>query len=74
MSLLFLFLPFFFFFFFFFVVFFWFFFFFCIFRAVLAAYGGSQARGGIRVVAMALHHSHSYADPSHFYDLHHSSR
>ena len=28
-------------------------------RATLAAYGGSQSRGLIRVVAAGLHHSHS---------------
>ena len=32
------------------------FFFFCLFRAILAAYGGSQARGQIRAVAARLHH------------------
>ena len=36
-----------------------FFFFFLLFRAPLVAYGGSQARGLIRVVATGLHHSHS---------------
>ena len=29
------------------------------FRAILAAYGGSQARGQIRAVSAGLHHSHS---------------
>ena len=33
--------------------------FFCHFRAVLAAYGGSQARGQVRAVAAGLHHSNS---------------
>ena len=40
------------------------FFFFCIFaisRANPVAYGGSQARGLIRVVAASLHHIHSNA-------------
>ena len=32
---------------------------FCLFRAVLAAYGGFQARGQIGAVAAGLHHSHS---------------
>ena len=36
-----------------------FFFFFLLFRAVPAAYGGSQARGLIGVTAAGLHHSHS---------------
>ena len=31
---------------------------FCLFRAALAAYGGSQARGGVRAVAAGLCHSH----------------
>ena len=31
---------------------------FCLFRAAPAAYGDSQARGQIRVVAAGLHHSH----------------
>ena len=34
---------------------------FCLFRAVLMAQGGSQARGQIRSVASSLHHSHSNA-------------
>ena len=34
---------------------------FCLFRAAGAAYGGSQARGLIRVIAAGLHHSHSNA-------------
>ena len=34
---------------------------FCLFRAVPEAYGGSQARGLIRAVAVGLHHSHSKA-------------
>ena len=41
--------------------FFSFFFFFCLFRAALAAYGGSQARGQIRAVAAGHSHSHSNA-------------
>ena len=35
--------------------------FFCLFRAASTAYGGSQARGGIRAIATGLHHSHSNA-------------
>ena len=35
------------------------FFFFCLFKAIPAAYGGSQARGLIRAAAAGLHHSHS---------------
>ena len=34
---------------------------FCLFRAALAAYGGSQARGRITATAASLHHSHSNA-------------
>ena len=34
---------------------------FCLFRAIPAAYGGSQARGRIGAVASGLHHSHSNA-------------
>ena len=34
-------------------------FFLCLFRAILMAYGSSQARGQIRAVATSLHHSHS---------------
>ena len=38
------------------------FFIFCLFlRAAPTAYGGSQARGGMRAVAAVLHHSHSNA-------------
>ena len=36
-----------------------FFFFFCLFRAAPVAYGGSQARGRISVVATGLYHSHT---------------
>ena len=36
-----------------------FFFFFCLFKATLASYGSSQARGQIRAVATGLHHSYS---------------
>ena len=43
----------------FFIYFFCLFFFFAISRATPAAYGGSQARGGIRAVASGLHQSHS---------------
>ena len=35
--------------------------FFCLFRAVPAAYGGSQARGRLGAVAAHLRHSHSSA-------------
>ena len=42
---------------------------FCLFRAVLMAYGGSQARDWIRAVAAGLHHRHSNAGTK----LHHSS-
>ena len=38
---------------------FFFFFFFPLFKAVPAAYGSSQARGGIRALAASLYHSHS---------------
>ena len=38
-----------------------FFFFFLLFRATLAAYGGSQARGPIRTIAAGLCHIHSNA-------------
>ena len=31
----------------------------CLFRAILMAHGGSQARGQIGAVAAGLHHSHS---------------
>ena len=34
---------------------------FLLFRATCVAYGGSQARGLIRAVAVGLHHSHSNA-------------
>ena len=40
---------------------FFFFFFFCLFRAALAAYGGSQARGLIGAGAAGLRQSHSNA-------------
>ena len=36
-------------------------FFFWLFRAVLAAYGSSQARGQIRAAAADLQHSHSHS-------------
>ena len=41
--------------------FFFFFFFFGLFRALIAAFGGSQARGRIRAIAASLPHSHSNA-------------
>ena len=44
-----------------FYLFFIFYLFFCLFRAELAAYGGSQARGPIGAVATGLCHSHSNA-------------
>ena len=47
--------------------------FFGLFRAAPAAYGGSQARVQIGVLAAGLRHSHSNVDPSHVGDLHHSS-
>ena len=42
--------------------------------AAPAAYGSSQSRGLIGVVATGLHHSHSNWDLSRICDLHHSSR
>ena len=36
---------------------------FLLFRAILAAYGDSQARGRIRATAASLHHSHSNVRP-----------
>ena len=44
--------------------FFFFFSFFGLFRAAPAAYGSSQARGGIGAVAAGLHQSHSNEDLS----------
>ena len=38
-------------------------FFFLLFRAILAAHGGSQAKGRIRATATSLGHSHSNARP-----------
>ena len=50
-------------------------FFFFLFRATPAAYGGSQARGGIRAVATSLHHRHSNSGSEpHLQNLHHSSQ
>ena len=43
------------------LVLFMFYFYFLLFRATLAVYGGSQARGQIGDVATGLHHSHSNA-------------
>ena len=40
----------------------WFYFLFCLFRAALAAYGGSQAKRLIGAVAAGLCHSHSNAE------------
>ena len=51
-----------------------FFFFFCLFRAVPAANGSSQASGWIRAAATSLHHSHSNAKSELLCNLHHSSR
>ena len=45
-----------------------------LFGAALAAYGGSQARGQIRALAAGLYHSIAMQDPSHVYNLHHSSQ
>ena len=42
-------------------------------RAAPMAHGGSQARGRIRAVAAGLHHGLRTSDPSHIWDLHHSS-
>ena len=44
------------------------------FRAVLEAYGHSQARGRIGAIAPHLCHSHSNISLSHVCDLHHSSQ
>ena len=38
------------------------------------AYGGSQTRGLIRAVAASLHTATAMWDPSHVYNLYHSSR
>ena len=46
-------------------------FFSCLFRATLAAYGGSQARGQIRAAAAT---ATATWDPSHICDLHYSSQ
>ena len=48
----------------------------CLFRATPAADGSSQARGQIGAIADSLCHSHSKKgqDPSHVYNLDHSSR
>ena len=43
-------------------------------RTALVAYGGSQARSLIGVVAAGLHPSHSHADPSCICNLHHNSQ
>ena len=43
------------------------------FRAALAAYGGSWARGLIGAVGAGLHHSSATQEPSRVFDLHHSS-
>ena len=46
-----------------------FFFFFCFFRAALAAYGSSQARGGIGARAASLHHRHSKVESEPYFQL-----
>ena len=56
------------------IVYFVFLFIFLFFRAALAGYGGSQARGRIGSVAASPHHSHSNARLSCLCDLHLSSR
>ena len=43
---------------------------FCLFRAEPMAYGGSQARGPIRTIATR---ATAMQDPSHAFNLHHSS-
>ena len=53
---------------------FFFFFFFFFFRATLLAYGGSQARGRIRAVALAYARATEAPDPSHICKSHHSSQ
>ena len=50
------------------------FFFFCLFKATLAAHGGSQARSGIGAVAAGHATATAMQDPSSVSDLHHSSR
>ena len=49
------------------------FFVFLIFRAAPTAYGTSQARGPIRATAAGLTTATATPDPSHVFDLHHSS-
>ena len=49
-------------------------FFLVFFRAEPEVYGGSQARGPIRVVAAGIHHSYSNVRSEPCLDLHHSSR
>ena len=51
-----------------------FFFFYFLFRATLAAYGGSQAKGRIRAAATGLQHSHSNTGSEPHPRLQHSSR
>ena len=46
---------------------------FCLFRDVLVAYGGPQARGRIRATAPAYTTATATPDLSHVCDLHHSS-
>ena len=52
----------------------WGFLFFAFFRAAPVAYGGSQARGLIRVAALAHTTATVTPDPSHICNLHHSLR
>ena len=47
---------------------------FVFFRAAPAAYGSSQARGGVRAKAAGRSHSHSNPDPSRICDLYHTSQ
>ena len=51
----------------------WFIYLFMLFKAVPAAYGSSQGRGGIGASATGLCHSHSNSGSSHVCNLHHSS-
>jgi len=52
---------------------FFFFFFFWIFRAISAAYGGSQARVKLELQPLAYTTAAATRDPSYICDLHHSS-
>ena len=46
---------------------------FCLFRAILKAYESSQARGRIRAVTTTTATTTATPDPSHIFDLYHSS-